>query len=262
MKITVCLKQAPDFDMVMADDWAVNDEGGLDIDYANRIINCFDEVALEYALRLKEAHGGSVQALTVGGPECDAMLRAALALEVDAAARIEVEEGADLRFAPATVAGLLSAAIAAAPLPDLVLMGRQAGVGDAAVVPQLCAEWLGFHCISNLLELTPAPDGRLAMAHQAPEGVRRLLVRPPAVATIGNMGDIALRSATLKARIAAKRRSIDQIRISAAHTLPQPAFMGLKNRVIGRECDMMETEDPREIAVGLLHLLNGEEANA
>ena len=79
MKIIVCIKQVPD-----TTDVRINEKtGAMEREGVPAIVNPFDLYAIEEALRLREAHGGTVTALTMGPPQAEAALRDAIALGVD-----------------------------------------------------------------------------------------------------------------------------------------------------------------------------------
>ena len=78
MKILVCISQAPDTTSRIA---FTEDDKSFDSNGVQYIVNPYDEwYALVRAIELKEQHGGSVTTLTVGGPECDPIIRKALAI--------------------------------------------------------------------------------------------------------------------------------------------------------------------------------------
>src|SRR5512137_1101614 len=79
MKIVVCIKQVPDTVHVRIDETT----GAMQREGVPAIVNPYDLYALEEALRLREVHGGSVVALTMGPPQAAAALRDAIALGVD-----------------------------------------------------------------------------------------------------------------------------------------------------------------------------------
>ena len=65
MKILVCFKVVRDLEQVIEEDWNVEEGASLSIDYTKKIWNCFDEAALETALRIKDALGGECQCSAV-----------------------------------------------------------------------------------------------------------------------------------------------------------------------------------------------------
>lgn len=93
-KILVCFKIVPDLDDVMTDDWNACIEGNIDLSYAKKIYNCFDESALEMALRLGDTATGQgqdvdVTALTIGSGNIDNFLKNLYAVNVNKVIKIE-----------------------------------------------------------------------------------------------------------------------------------------------------------------------------
>ena len=141
MKVLVAVKRAVDYNVsvrVKAD--------GTDVDIANvkMSMNPFDEIAMEEAVRLKEAGiATEIIAVSAGVTQCQETLRSALALGADRA--ILIETSTELQ--PLAVAKLL-AAVVKQESPSLVILGKQAIDDDANQTGQMLA---------GLLDLPQAP---------------------------------------------------------------------------------------------------------
>jgi electron transfer flavoprotein alpha/beta subunit len=170
------------------------------------VLNCFDESALELALRLSDSvtqrgGGASLAALSIGGREIDSHLTTLLALGYERAARLNVES--DLDFAPAVVASLIAHYVTQREPCDLLLLGCRTGPGDGGTVPFRVAEALGWPCVSQVTKVEPLADGGgLHVTHTADEGLLRLTVRSPVVLAVGNAVVSRLRVPTLRDRLA------------------------------------------------------------
>lgn len=129
MHIVCCLKQVPDTAEVKIDP----ETNTLVRSGVESILNPFDLVALEQAVRIKEEHGGTVTALTMGPPQAASILRQAISLGAD-----DVVLLSDRAFAGAdTLATSYTLAMAVLKLgselpADLILCGKQAIDGDTA----------------------------------------------------------------------------------------------------------------------------------
>ena len=233
LRVLVSFKVTPDFEALRPADWdagaataggpgggAAADEaarlnGGVSTAdeaaprvptrYVRRVLNCFDESALELALRLRDAvaqRGGaaSLAALSVGGREVEPHLTTLLALGYERAARLDVE--CDLDFAPAVVASLIASYVARREPCDVLLLGCRSGPGDGGTVPFRVAAALGRPCLSQVTELEPLAGGGLRVACTTDEGLLRLTVRGPVVLAIGNAVVSRLRVPTLRDRLA------------------------------------------------------------
>ncbi|MDR2247407.1 MAG: hypothetical protein LBE17_12195 [Treponema sp.] len=220
MKITVCFKVIPEFEGVIDADW---DDFSLstDLGYVTRVLGCFDESALETALRLRtawEAAGEKTEctALTAG-PLPSSFCKTLFAVGFDRVR--EISGTGVLEFQPRRTAALLGNCLKTAGF-DLILTGRQAGYADTGMVPLLLAEALGVPVITEVEEIAPCTGG-IELKRVSPAGRERLRVRLPLLAVLGNSPVSALRAATLGARMAASKRS--------AETLPAfvetPAFI-------------------------------------
>src|SRR5512141_2829535 len=80
MKIVVCIKQVPDTVNVRINEAT----GAMEREGVPAVVNPYDLYAVEEALRIREGHGGSVAALTMGPPQAEAVLRDVVAMGVDA----------------------------------------------------------------------------------------------------------------------------------------------------------------------------------
>ncbi|RXZ42117.1 electron transfer flavoprotein subunit beta/FixA family protein [Crenobacter cavernae] len=136
MKILVAVKRVVDLNVTVR---AKADGSDVDVGNVKMGINPFDEIALEEAIRLKEAGRASeVLAVSLGEAACQDVLRHALAMGADRA--LLVETSAELQ--PLAVAKVLKA-VAGREAPDLVILGKQAIDDDAGQVGQMLAALLG-----------------------------------------------------------------------------------------------------------------------
>lgn len=158
MKIVVCVKEVG----LLGDE--VEFEGNrVDPDFLDRALNEWDAYAIEAALQLREAVGGEVVAVTVGDEDTEGVLRRALAMGADRAARIEGELDFDA-LAPARAL----APVVAEEAPDLVICGAQSSDAANAATPAALAALLDAPCVAVVRSLTVA--GGHLVAHRELEG--------------------------------------------------------------------------------------------
>jgi electron transfer flavoprotein beta subunit len=170
------------------------------------IMNGYDANALEAALQLREARGGTVTVLSVGADSCKEVLRRALAMGADAA--LHVAGPAGLEGDASTVAGCLCCGIdAAGGSPDLVLCGRSASDTDGGVVALLLAGMLRLPAVTPVRAIEVDATGDLLVERIAANGAQRLRVRGPAVVCVSSEINRP-RSPSLKGVVAAKRATI------------------------------------------------------
>ena len=136
MKALVAVKRVVDYNVkvrVKAD--------GTDVDVANvkMSMNPFDEIAVEEAVRLKEAGKVSeIVVVSLGVKQCEETLRTALAMGADRAILVET----DAELQPLAVAKLLKA-VAEKEQPQLLIVGKQAIDDDANQTGQMVSALLG-----------------------------------------------------------------------------------------------------------------------
>src|SRR5574341_1885406 len=133
MHAIACIRQVPDYE-APAELFTV--EGTPPRVVAARevkaVIGLFDNHALEAALALRDAHGGTVTALTLGPPGALEVLKRALHMGADAA--VLVDEGPYGETDAAATAAILAAAARKLPPFDVILCGRQASDWDGGLV--------------------------------------------------------------------------------------------------------------------------------
>lgn len=137
MKVLVAVKRVVDYNVKVR---AKADGTGVDIANAKMSMNPFDEIAVEEAVRLKEAGKASeIVVVSMGVKQCEETLRTALAMGADRAILVETE--AELQ--PLAVAKLLKE-IAVKEAPQLMILGKQAIDDDANQTGQMVAALLGW----------------------------------------------------------------------------------------------------------------------
>jgi len=175
MKILVPLKRVVDYNVKIR---VRPDGSGVDLANVKMSMNPFDEIAVEAALRLKEAGQASeVIAVSVGPAAAQDVLRTALAMGADRAVLVEAEG----RVEPLAVAKLI-AALAAQEQPGLVVMGKQAIDDDCNQTGQMLAALLGWSqgTFANKIELT---DGKATVTREVDGGLQTVALKMPAIVT-------------------------------------------------------------------------------
>ena len=176
----VCVKQVPDTANVTAE--AMKEDGTVNRGALPAIFNPEDLNALETALEIRDAYGGTVTALSMGPPKAAETLRECLYRGADRAVLITDRRAA----ASDTLATsyILSQAIRTIGRYDLVLCGRQAIDGDTAQVGPQCAEKLGIPQVTYLEQMV-ALNGRVArIRRNIGHGWEVVEVRLPALVTV------------------------------------------------------------------------------
>ena len=153
MNLLVCISHVPDTTAKINFDAAGT---ALDATGVQFVINPYDEFSLTKALHLKEAHGGTITVLNVGGPETEPTLRKALAIGADQAIRINATPTDAI-----TVAKELKNHIAANAY-DLILCGQESIDYNGQQVPAMLAALLNLPFVNACVDLVI--DGSSATA--------------------------------------------------------------------------------------------------
>lgn len=147
MNILVCIKQVPGTNKVEVDPVT----GVLKRDGVDSKMNPYDLYALEAALKLKEAYGGSVAVISMGPPQAKQIISEAFAMGADSGVLLSDRKfgGSDVLATSYT----LSQGVAQLGPIDLILCGKQTTDGDTAQVGPEMAEYLNIPSISNVKKI-------------------------------------------------------------------------------------------------------------
>ncbi len=245
MKILVALKQVPDTETRIK---VAADGRSLDPADVKWIISPYDEYALEEAIRIKEAKGAEVIALSVGGDSVKDVLKNALALGADSAVLLKGDGQGDA-FAVAQ----MIAAYAKDKGFDLILCGNKGIGGDNAAVGPMLAELLGVAQTSVIVKLDLG-EGTFRAEREIEGGSEIVEGALPAVIT-AQKGLNEPRYASLKGIMAAKKKTIEELEAASVTTGAQITALTLPpERPAGRKLE----GDPAAQANGLLQALKDE----
>ncbi|MBU2601787.1 MAG: hypothetical protein KKA32_06415 [Actinobacteria bacterium] len=237
MRILVRFKVTPDYEALREADWAAGEgdcsdrsgaaeadaragsgvASGVETRYVPRILDCFDESALEMALRMRDATASDgvpvdLGAISVGGREVEPHLKTLQALGYERATRVHVDAGLD--FAPTVTASIIARYVQETNKTDLLMLGCRNGPDDAGTLPFLVAEELGWPCVTQVTEVMVLSDDRVRVAHMVDDGLLRVTVRLPCVLGVGNAVVARLRVPTLTARLARREAHIEHVQTS------------------------------------------------
>ncbi|MCX8018447.1 MAG: electron transfer flavoprotein subunit beta/FixA family protein, partial [Rhodocyclaceae bacterium] len=175
MKILVPVKRVIDYNVKAR---VKADGSGMELANVKMAINPFDEIAIEEAVRLKEAgHASEVVAVSLGEAKCQEQLRTALALGADRALHVET----DLELQPLGVAKLLRALVER-EAPRLVILGKQAIDDDANQTGQMLAALLDWPQATFASQLVVAGE-KIEVTREIDGGLEKLTIKLPAVVT-------------------------------------------------------------------------------
>ena len=175
MKVIVPIKRVVDYNVKVR---PLNDESGVDLNNVKMSINPFCEIAVEEAVRLKEAGSATeIVAVTVGSQASQEQLRTALALGADRAVLLETNDDVE----PLGIAKLL-AKLCEEEKPDLIILGKQAIDGDNNQTGQMLAALLGFPQATFASELK-INDGVATVTREIDGGLQTIAVNLPAIVT-------------------------------------------------------------------------------
>ena len=211
MDVLVCIKRVPlsGGRFVLTDD-----ETEIDTRRLGFTVSPHEETAVEVAVRLVEAHGGSSTVLSLGVPQAEEQMRDAMAVGIDRGILLETD-GSEWD-GQATAAAIADAVRADAAGFDLILFGNESADAAGSQVGIRVAHLLGWPVLSGLKGLT-VEDGRLRGERPIAGGREVFDVPLPAVATVKD-GVAIPRYPSVPGRIRAKKKPVER----SAPTRPAP----------------------------------------
>ncbi|OQY06830.1 MAG: hypothetical protein B6I22_04480 [Desulfobacteraceae bacterium 4572_123] len=258
MKITVCFKTLADYDRLSAKDWVWDERHFVDMSFVRRIFNCFDESALEMALKLSRpeetsADRAEITAFTVDDSPGDLFLKHLIAVGYDNAVRIQCDNGIDLRYNPLAISFLIAAYIKK-EAQHIVILGMQGGDGDNRQTGPLVAERLGWPCIGDVTEVFRAGSpGCLRVTSRIDGATLVQTVKLPVVLIIGHsLESPCLRIPTLKQKLAAKKKKItvltcEELGMDSDSLINNDkTLIDLQRPSVNRSCVFLEGKTARE----------------
>ena len=204
MKVLVPVKRVIDYNVKVR---VKADGGGVDLANVKMSMNPFDEIAVEEAIRLKEA--GKVEEIivvSVGVDKAQETLRTALAMGADRAILVTATDDVHNDIEPLAVAKILKA-VCDEEQPGLVICGKQAIDNDMNATGQMLSALLGWSQASFASELAIEGD-TATVTREVDGGLQTIKVKMPAVVT----ADLRLnepRYASLPNIMKAKKKPLD-----------------------------------------------------
>lgn len=265
MRIVVCAKEVLDPDAVnnyALEGRLVIGEDGKSLTQSSipRLMNAYDEQAIEAALRIKEAGTECTITVVCAGSDVDELLKHAAALGADDVVRVGVD--ATTIDCHATAA-ILSAYIQSSGGADLILCGRQASDDDQGVVPALVGEKLGMPVvtIARSVELVDGGES-VRVTRVTPNGDEVVEASCPTVVTISNeLG--TPRYPTMAGRMAARRKkatvvAVGDLAVSAEELQPRVTLTRQFVPTVQGDCEFLSGNSPADLADQLMARLRGD----
>ncbi|MCE3232551.1 MAG: etfB [Rickettsiaceae bacterium] len=175
MKILVPIKRVVDFNVKIR---VKSDKSGVEIANVKMSMNPFDEIAVEEAIKLKEAGiATEIVVVSIGIAKCEEVIRTAMAMGADRGILIQT----DIETQPLGVAKLLQKVIEAES-PKLVIMGKQAIDDDSNQTGQMLSALLGWPQATFASKITISGDSAEVM-REVDAGMETIKIKLPAVIT-------------------------------------------------------------------------------
>jgi electron transfer flavoprotein beta subunit len=238
MKVLVSVKRVVDFNVKVR----VKPDGtGVETANVKMSMNPFDEIAVEEAVRLKEAGGATeIVAVSCGPQACQETLRTALAIGADKAVLVETND----ELQPLAVAKLLKKVIEK-EAPQLVIMGKQAIDDDSNQTGQMLAALLGWSQATFASKLVLEKD-KATVTREVDGGLETIAIKLPAVVTT----DLRLnepRYVTLPNIMKAKKKPLETLKPDALGVDVAPRLQVLKVTEPAKRKAGVKLPDPKAL---------------
>jgi electron transfer flavoprotein beta subunit len=201
MKVLVPIKRVVDYNVKIR---VKSDNSGVELSNVKMSMNPFDEIAVEEAIKLKEAGTVSeIVVLSIGPQQSQETIRTALAMGADRGILVKTDELVE----PLNVAKIIKA-VSEEENPDLIILGKQAIDDDSNQTGQMLAALLGWSQGTFASELKLS-DGKANVVREIDGGLQTLEIKLPSIITT----DLRLnepRYASLPNIMKAKKKPIDE----------------------------------------------------
>ncbi len=201
MKVLVPIKRVVDYNVKVR---VKADQSGVELANVKMSMNPFDEIAVEEAIRLKEAGtADEVIVVSIGPQQAQETIRTALAMGADRGILVKTDD----KVEPLNVAKILKGVVEAES-PELVILGKQAIDDDANQTGQMLAALLGWGQGTFAASIEKA-DSKLTVVREIDGGTQTVSLNLPAIVT----ADLRLnepRYASLPNIMKAKKKPIDE----------------------------------------------------
>ncbi|MDA0318770.1 MAG: electron transfer flavoprotein subunit beta/FixA family protein [Paracoccaceae bacterium] len=205
MKVLVPVKRVIDYNVKVR---VKADGTGVDLANVKMSMNPFDEIAVEAAIRLKEAgQAEEIVVVSIGVEKAQETLRTALAMGADRAILVKATEDVHTDIEPLAVAKILKGVVDEEQ-PGLVICGKQAIDNDLNATGQMLAALLGWSQATFASELAVEGDSAV-VTREVDGGLQTIKVKMPSIVTV----DLRLnepRYASLPNIMKAKKKPLDQ----------------------------------------------------
>ena len=220
MKVLVAVKRVVDANVKVR---VKSDGTGVETANVKMSMNPFCEIAVEEAVRLKEAGKATeIVAVSLGGQQCQETIRTALAMGADRGIHVQT----DVELQPLAVAKLLKAVVDKEQ-PLLCILGKQAIDDDSNQTGQMLSALLGWPQATYASKLVINGDGTANVTREVDGGLETVQVKVPFVMTT----DLRLnepRYASLPNIMKAKKKPIEALTPDALGVDPAPRLKTLK----------------------------------
>ncbi len=235
MKVLVPVKRVIDYNVKVR---VKADGSGVDLANVKMSMNPFDEIAVEEAIRLKEAgKAEEIIAVSIGVKQAQETLRTALAMGADRAILVVATDDVHTDIEPLAVAKIL-AKVVEEEQPGLVLAGKQAIDNDMNATGQMLSALLGWSQGTFASELDIDGDDAV-VTREVDGGLQTIKVKMPTIVTV----DLRLnepRYASLPNIMKAKRKPLDE---------KTAADYGVD---VTPRLEIVKTDEPAERAAGII----------
>ena len=231
MKLLVPVKRVIDYNVKVR---VKSDNTGVETSNVKMSMNPFDEIAVEEAVRMREAGSADeIIAVSLGVQQCQETIRTALAMGADRGVHVKTDQ----ELQPLAVAKLLKALVEKES-PDLVILGKQAIDDDSNQTGQMLAALLDWPqgTFASGIELS---DGKAKVIREVDGGLETIEIHTPAViSTVLRLNEP--RYASLPNIMKAKKKPIDEM---------SPEDLGVD---IGPRLTTLKVEEPPKREAGVM----------
>jgi electron transfer flavoprotein alpha/beta subunit len=253
IKILTCFSVVNDTDDVTRTDWEKASDQNFIIDYTNQMINPYDEAAIEYALKYKEAAArcgimAHITAVSVGQSLEEAIFRNLFAVGIDRI--VLLRNNAQIAFDPDSVSKILKDFIKGDNY-DSIFLGQQNSITCNGQTGARLSVYLGLPLISYISDIQFTKD-KLHVICKTRFGFQSAIVEPGGVFCFYNAQHPYLRVATLREKLKVSEKQIEEYMVETDEKQEDElSLVSLSYQPMVRKCKLITGDSTKEKA----HLL-------
>lgn len=246
MKILTAFQITADLDLLCDKDWTLDDRYQVNTQFFKKVINQYDENALEFGLKIKDqiSFNCQLEGLTIDNDVNLIQLQKLFAIGYDEITCIN----SDITSVKSLSIAQYLAQIIDEKKIDLVLMGLQGTIDGTMQIPYYLSEIVNYVCFSDVIDIKNISEKQIDLITLFNDQHVSVTVKLPAIIVISNTNCAHLRVSTIKDRMAAKSKSVNMIHHDFVNDFE---FLKRYKQVQTKKCSIIKKQNDYETVLAV-----------